>query len=184
MEIHGPWKTKNTKTTYESPWIKVNHSEVINPGGKDGTYSTVHFKNLAIGIIPLDEELNTWIVGQYRYPFKKFTWEIPEGGGQIGTPPIDSAKRELLEEVGIKAKKWNLIQELELSNSATDEIAYIFLAQGLSYFEPEPEDDEEITIKKIPFIDFYQMILDGEIVDSLSVAAGLKIKLMLLNKEL
>jgi len=184
MEIHGPWKTKNTKVAYESPWIRVDHSEVINPGGKDGTYSTVHFKNLAIGIFPLDEEMNTWIVGQYRYPLHKYSWEIPEGGGKIGLPPIESAKRELLEEVGLKANRWQLIQEMELSNSASDEVAFIFLARELEQFAPEPEEDEELEIKKIPFDEFYQMILDGKIVDSLSVAAGLKIKLMLLNNEI
>ena len=184
MKEHGPWKTKNTITAYESPWIRVDHSEVINPGGVDGTYSTVHFKNLAIGIITLDDDMNTWIVGQYRYPLHTYTWEIPEGGGALKEPPLKSAKRELLEEVGLKAKRWDLIQEMVLSNSATDEVAYIYLARGLEQFDPEPEEDEEIEIKKLPFDEFYQMILDGEILDSLSVADGLKLKLMIDNGEL
>lgn len=184
MEINGPWKTKNTKVVYQSPWIRVDHSEVITPGGSDGTYSTVHFENLAIGIVPLDSEMNTWIVGQYRYPLKKYTWEIPEGGGKIDVSPLESAKRELLEEVGLKANDWQLIQEMQLSNSATDEIAYIYLARELEQFEPDPEEDEELEIKKIHFDEFYQMILDGEITDSLSVAAGLKLKLMILNNEI
>lgn len=184
MEIHGPWKTKSTQTKYETPWIRVDHNEVINPGGKDGIYGTIHFKNLAIGILPLDENMNTWIVGQYRYPFKKFTWEIPEGGGHLEKTPIETAKRELLEEVGLKANQWKLIQEMQVSNSATDEEAFIFLARELEQFEPEPEEDEELTIRKIPFDEFYEMILNGEIVDSLSVLAGLKVKLMILNNEI
>ena len=184
MKEHGPWKTKNTKTAYESPWIRVDHSEVINPGGGNGTYSTVHFKNLAIGIIALDKDMNTWIVGQYRYPLHSYTWEIPEGGGAINEPPLTSAKRELLEEVGLKAKKWDLIQEMMLSNSATDEVAYIYLARDLEQFDPEPEEDEEIEIKKLRFDELYQMILDGEILDSLSVAAGLRLKLMIDNGDI
>jgi len=184
MKEHGPWKTKYTKTAYESPWIRVDHSEVINPGGKDGTYSTVHFKNLAIGIIALDEDMNTYIVGQYRYPLHTYTWEIPEGGGALKEPPLESAKRELLEEVGLKAKKWDLIQQMDLSNSATDESAYIYLARDLEQFEPEPEEDEEIEIKKLRFDEFYKLILDGVITDSLSVAAGLKLKLMIDSSEL
>lgn len=184
MEIHGPWKTKNTKISYESPWIKVAHSEVITPGGSDGTYSTIHFKNLAIGIIPLDKEMNTWIVGQYRYPLRKYSWEIPEGGGKIGVDPIESAKRELLEEVGLKANEWQLIQKMELSNSASDEIALIYLAKDLEQHQPNPDDNEDLEIKKVSFDKFYEMILSGEITDSLSVAAGLKIKLMLLNNEI
>ncbi len=184
MEKHGPWKTLTTTTPFESPWIKIEHSEVITPGDTDGTYSVVHFKNYAAGIIPLDDEGNTWIVGQYRYPLKKYTWEMPEGGAPIGTSILESAKRELLEEVGLKANDWMEIQVTHLSNSATDEYGVIYLARNLEEFEPEPEIDEDLQIRKLPFDEFYQMILDGEITDSMTVMAGYKVKLMMLNGEI
>lgn len=182
--MKNPWKTKSTEAKYETPWIKVTHHDVITPGGSDGIYGCIHFKNLAVGIIPLDENHNTWIVGQYRYPVQRYTWEIPEGGCPIGTPPLETAKRELKEEVGISARKWSLIQELDLSDSASDEISYCYLAQDLSFGEPEQEDNEDITIKKLPFEDLFEMTEKGEIRDAISVAAIYKIQRMIERNEI
>src|ERR1051326_229823 len=128
----NPWKTHSSEEVYESPWIRVTKHDVTNPARFPGTYSVVHFKNLAIGVLPLDEENNTWLVGQYRYPIEQYTWEIPEGGGKIGIDPLESAQRELLEETGIRAKKWTKIQEMYLSNSATDEFCLLYVAQELT----------------------------------------------------
>lgn len=180
----NPWKTHTSEEVYQSPWIKLTKHIVTNPGGLPGTYSVVHFKNLAIGVIVLDEEKNTWLVGQYRYPIDRYTWEIPEGGGQLDVDPIDSAKRELLEETGITAQKWTKIQEMHLSNSASDEFCILYLAQELSIGVSHPEPDEALQIAKIPFDEVYQMVLNGEITDSLSVTAVLKVKLLMLEGEL
>lgn len=175
----NPWKTHQSEKVYESPWISVTKHDVTNPGGFPGTYSVVHFKNLAIGVIVLDEENNTWLVGQYRYPIDQYTWEIPEGGGKRDVDPLDSAKRELLEETGITAKKWTKIQEMHLSNSASDEFCILYLAQDLSIGKSQPEPDEELQLVKIPFEDVYQLVCEGKITDSLSVTAILKVKLMM-----
>ncbi|MFT7613890.1 MAG: ADP-ribose pyrophosphatase [Parvicellaceae bacterium] len=183
MKTHGPWKTLQTEVGYESPWIRVDHSEVLNPAGNPGTYSVVHFKNIAIGIIPIDEEGNTWLVGQYRYPLKEYSWEIPEGGGDPNIDPIESAQRELLEETGIKAKNWKLINTMHLSNSASDELALIYLATDLSFHKSSPEETEELEIKKIKLTDFFTQVDSGEITDSLTVAAAQKVELMLLKNE-
>jgi len=183
MKVHGPWKTLKTEVGYESPWIRVDHSEVLNPAGNPGTYSVVHFKNLAIGIIPIDENGYTWLVGQYRYPLKEYSWEIPEGGGDPNLDPIDSAKRELLEETGIKANNWKLISKMHLSNSASDELALIYLATDLSFHEAEPEETEELEIKKIHLSEFFKLVNSNEITDSLTVAAAQKIELMQLKNE-
>src|SRR5574337_1309575 len=175
---HNPWTTHQSQEVYESPWIKVTKHDVTNPGGLPGTYSVVHFKNLALGIFPLDYEMNTWLVGQYRYPIDQYTWEIPEGGGKIGIDPLESAKRELHEEAGIVAHKWTKIQEMYLSNSATDEFCLPYLAQDLEIGNAEPEPDEKLQLVKIPFDEVYQMVCNGRITDSLSVTAVLKVKLM------
>lgn len=180
----NPWKTHSSEKVYESPWISVTKHDVTNPGGFPGTYSVVHFKNLAIGIIPLDAEKNTWLIGQYRYPIGRYTWEIPEGGGDMNIDPLESAKRELHEEAGIHAGKWTKIQELHLSNSATDEFCLIYLAQDLTIGESEPEPDEALQIVKLPFEDVYQMVCNGTLTDSLTVTAVLKVKLMIMNGEI
>lgn len=177
----NPWKTHSAEPVYDSPWIGLTKHDITNPNGHPGTYSVVHFKNLAIGVLVLDEDNNTWLVGQYRYPINQYTWEIPEGGGKLDVPPIDSAKRELLEETGITAGKWTKILEMHLSNSASDEFCILYLAQDLSFGEAQPEDDEDLQVAKIPFEEVYELVCEGKITDSLTVAAVLKVKLMLLE---
>ncbi len=174
----NPWKTKSIKTTYDNNWIEVEHHEIINPNGNDGIYGKVHFKNLAIGIIPLDENNNTWLVGQYRYPINKYSWEIPEGGGKLGVAPIESAKRELLEECGLEAAEWTEILQMHLSNSVSDELAIIYVAKNLTQKQAEPEDTEQLQLKKLPFLEAFEMVMNGTITDSMSVAAIMKLKLM------
>lgn len=183
-EHKNPWTTLSSEKVYDSPWVSLTKHDVLNPNGNPGTYSVVHFKNLAIGILPLDKDHNTWIVGQYRYPLKQYSWEIPEGGGKLDVAPLDSAKRELLEEVGITANKWTKIQEMHLSNSASDEFCILYVAQDLSFGESEPEDTEQLEVRKLPFETLYKMVESGEVTDSLTVAAVLKVKLLMLEGKL
>jgi 8-oxo-dGTP pyrophosphatase MutT (NUDIX family) len=180
----NPWKILSSNEKYDNPWINVAEHHVINPGGGQGIYGTVHFKNIAIGILALDEDLNTWLVGQYRFPLNQYSWEIPEGGGRQDTDPLESAKRELKEETGLSAGSWTLIQQMHLSNSVSDELAIIYLARDLEQGEASPEETEDLKLKKLSFNDAYNMLLSGDITDSLSVAAILKVKLMLEQKEL
>src|SRR6476661_7194004 len=106
-EKSNPWKILGEKNIYDNKWINVTEYDVINPSGGKGIYGKVHFKNLAIGIVPLDEEFNTYLVGQYRFPLNQYSWEVPEGGGLLGDDPLSAAERELLEETGLKAAYWN-----------------------------------------------------------------------------
>ena len=178
------WITKTTQDVYESAWIKVSKSEVLNPAGNPAIYSVVHFKNLAIGILAIDTDFNIWLVGQFRYPVNEYSWEIPEGGGKLDVDPMDSAARELKEEVGIVAKKYTEMMRLHLSNSATDELAIIYLATGLSFEEAEPEESEVLQIKKLHLNEAFNWVMEGKITDGISVAAILKAKWLLDNKQL
>lgn len=180
----NPWQIISEKEIYSNPWIGLTEYQVINPAGNPGIYGKVHFNGFAIGIVPLDEAMNIYLVGQYRFPLEQYSWEIPEGGGAFDTDPLDSAKRELLEETGLKASSWTEIQRMHLSNSVSDELAIIYLAKNLQQFEPEPEDTEQLVIKKVHFDEAYRMVCDGEITDSISVAAILKIRLMQLEGSL
>ncbi len=172
----NPWTTISEEKIYDNPWISLTEYQVINPGGGKGIYGKVHFKNLAIGIFPLDAEFNTWLVGQYRYALGQFSWEIPEGGGPLETDPLVSAQRELAEETGITAARWSEIQRMHLSNSVSDELAIIYLAQELNFGKSNPDESEQLTVRKVSFSEAYNMVLNGEITDSLSVAAILKVK--------
>ena len=180
-ESHNPWTILSRRPIYDNNWIGLTEFEVINPGGGKGIYGKVHFKSIAIGILPLDEALNTWLVGQYRFPLDQYSWEIPEGGGYFEVPPADSARRELLEETGLVAGEWTQIMEMHLSNSVSDERALLFLARDLRQEEACPEETEQLVVRKLPFEEAYQMVEKGQITDSMSVAAILKVKLMLMD---
>lgn len=175
----NPWLVKTTQVKYDNPWIRVDEHQVVNPAGNPGIYGVVHFKNIAVAVIPLDENNNTWIVGQYRFPHHRYEWEIPEGGCPEGSTPLETAKRELLEECGLLAENFEMILEMQLSNSGTDEVSYTFVARGITITESEPEETEVLQIKKIPFEELYQMVLRNEIRDALTVASVLKLKTML-----
>jgi len=177
----NPWKTLSSEVRYDNPWIRVTENQVINPSGGRGQYGTVHFKNLAIGILPLDEENNTWLVGQFRYAVGQYSWEIAEGGGRLDVPPIETAKRELKEETGIEADQWEPLFTMHLSNSVSDEFGMVFLARGLHFGAAHPEEDEKLEVRKLPFEEAYQMMIRGEITDSLTIAALLKMKLRFAN---
>ena len=174
----NPWQTKTVRQVYENPWIELSHRDVITPGGGQGIYGMVHFKNAAIGIIPIDKEGNTWLVGQYRYTLNQYSWEIVEGGGPLDQPLLDSAKRELLEETGITANTWTPILEMHLSNSVSDEYGVAYIATDLTFGQSAPEETEQLVVKKLPFEEVYRMAMQGEITDALSLAAIFKAKLL------
>jgi 8-oxo-dGTP pyrophosphatase MutT (NUDIX family) len=179
--MENPWQTLSNTVVYDNNWIQVSHRDVINPSGGTGIYGKVHFKNIAIGIIPIDAAGNTWLVGQYRYTIDQYTWEIPEGGGALDVDPLASAQRELLEETGIRAAKWTKIIDLHLSNSVTDEYGIVYLAEDLTFGAAEPEETEDLTIRKLPFSEVVAMAMRGDITDALAVAAILKYHILRSN---
>jgi 8-oxo-dGTP pyrophosphatase MutT (NUDIX family) len=183
-ENYNPWRVLNQKEIYDNAWINVTQFDVIKPSGGNGIYGKVHFKNWAIGILPLDDALNTYLVGQCRFVLNQYSWEIPEGGGPIGIDALESAKRELREETGLVATEWRQLINLHLSNSVSDEYGVIFLARGLKQEEAMPEETEQLVVKKVPFDEAYKMVEDGIITDSIAVAAILKVKILLLEGKI
>lgn len=183
-ETINPWKINSSKEVYDNKWINVTEYDVVNPSGGRGIYGKVHFKNIAIGVIVLDEEQNTYLVGQYRFVLNQYSWEMPEGGGPEGTSHLEAAKRELLEETGLVADNWQEILRMHLSNSVSDELAVLFLATGLKQETACPEETEQLVVKKLPFADVYQMVMDGKITDAMTVAAVMKVKLMMTEGKL
>ncbi len=179
------WQIIDDTTAYENNWIKVQHFNVVNPNGGKGIYGKVNFKNIAIGVVPIDAEGNTWLVGQHRFPLNnKYSWEIPEGGCPLNEEHLAAAKRELLEETGLVANDWQQILVSHLSNSVTDEKAVIFIAKNLTQQQAQPEETEQLQIKKVPLTDTFNMINNGDITDAVSILALQKIELMLLKKEI
>ncbi len=176
QSAESPWVTHKTRTVYDNPWIHVTESDVTNPGGGEGIYGVVHFKNRAIGIVPVDDDGYTWLVGQYRYTLGSYEWEIPEGGCPEGESPLEAARRELAEETGIVANDYEvLLDNIALSNSVSDERATIFLARNLEMTSSNPEDTEDLKVQRLPLAEAIAMAGSGEITDAVSVMALLKL---------
>jgi 8-oxo-dGTP pyrophosphatase MutT (NUDIX family) len=169
------WKRLDSRIVYENPWMEVREDHVINPGGGRNHYGHVHFKNRAIAILPLDDEGNTWLVGQQRYTLGEYSWELPMGGAPLDEAPLSAAKRELKEETGLTAERWSEVMRLHTSNSITDEVGIVFVAEGLTEGETEFEETEDLEIRKLPLDAAVQLVNDGEITDAVSVAAILRV---------
>ena len=174
----NPWTIKDSKAIYQNAWIDVTEYDVLNPAGKPGIYGKVHFKNIAVGVVPITPDMHTYLVGQYRFTIDAYSWEIPEGGCPEGTDPLQTAIRELKEETGLVAAKYKELMRLHLSNSVSDELAIIYLATQLKQEDAEPEETEALQIKKVSLSDAFGMVADGTITDAMSVAALTKIELL------
>lgn len=171
ISTENNWKTLSSETVYENAWLELSHRDVINPSGNKGIYGLVKFKNQAIAVIPVDSEDNIYLVGQFRYAIDEYSWEIPEGGGLLGTDPLEAAKRELKEETGLIANKWTKIGRIHTSNSATNEEGFVYIAEELTQQDAEPEDTEDLQVWKLPLKEAVEMVMRSEITDSLSVCA-------------
>ncbi len=149
---------------------------MLNPGGGEGIYGKVSFKNHAVGIIPLDEKGYTVLVGQYRYTLNEYSWEIPMGGGSLDEKPSETARRELSEETGLSAERYDLLMKIHTSNSVTDEVGYVYVAKGLSQHKMNlDESEQDIQLRRVSLEEAVQMVMVGEITDSISVAGLLKL---------
>lgn len=169
--VVGGWRQLSCKEVYDNPWIRVTHEDVITPGNTPGIYGRVHFKNHAVGVVPLDDQGNTWLVRQSRYTLGMFTWEIPEGGAGPGEDLLAAAQRELEEECGLCAREWRHLRSIHQSNSVTDEVGDLFVAQDLYPGRQALEATEDIEVRKLPLLEAIDMVLKNEITDALSVAA-------------
>ena len=169
-ETQNPWLTLGSRNVYENPWISVREVRVIRPDGEPGIYGVVHYKNTAVGVLPVEED-HVYLVGQYRYPLERYSWEIPEGGCPEDEEPLRAARRELREETGLEARIWRKLGEAYLSNSVANERALWYLATDLLPGEQQPEGTEVIGVRRVPLREAVAMARDGRITDALSILA-------------
>lgn len=174
MKAKGPWTQISCQEIYQNPWIQVEHHEVYRPDGKPGVYGVVHFKHLALGVVPVDDDGYTWLVGQYRYPLDLYSWEIPEGGGKSTETAQEAIARELKEETGLQAGRWIDLGQIHTSNSVCNESGRVFLAFDLQIGQAQPDGDEVLQVRRIPFLEACEMAFTGKITDAISVVTLLR----------
>jgi 8-oxo-dGTP pyrophosphatase MutT (NUDIX family) len=179
----NPWRTTESREVYDNDWIRVREDRVVRPDGRPGIYGVVSYKHVALGAVPLYADGTTVLVGQHRYTLDDWTWEIPEGGGDHGLDPEEEMARELLEETGLVARTWTPLGALHTSNSVADEVAYLWLVEGLTEGDPDPEGTEELRRWRLPLHDAVAMALDGRITDAMSVAALCRAEALLLARR-
>ena len=185
LKPHGaPWGVSSQQVVYDNPWITVTEYQAIAPTGRPALYGKVGFKNRAIGIVPLHADGTVTLVGQNRFPRANHSWEIPEGGAPLDEDPLDGAKRELAEEVGLEAADWRRILTLELSNSITDEHGYGYLALDLTSTATAPDETEDLAVARVPFAQALDAAVCGHMPDALTVALLLRVHHMAVKGEL
>lgn len=185
MRPHGrPWRRSNERTVFENPWLAVREYDAVAPTGREVTYGAIHFKNRAIAVLPLHDDGTVTLVGQNRFVFGDYSWEIPEGGGALDEEPLEAAKRELREECGLEAAEWTKVLEVQLSNSLTDELAFGYLATGLTEAETQPDETEDLAVVRVPFGEALEAATAGFIKDALTVAMLLRLHHMAAKGEL
>ncbi len=173
-EDGDPWTVENVTRAFENDWMVIDRYAVIHPGGAKGTYSVMRPRRLAVGVLPIEPDGNVHLVGQWRFPLARYSWEMPEGGADPGEAPLECAKRELEEETGLRAGAFEIVLEMDMSNSLTDERAVIYLATDLTAGVAQPEEVEVLRHRRAHFLDVLARVVDGRIRDSLTVAAVLR----------
>ncbi len=179
-----PWIVKEITRPFENAWFRIDAHDVIHPGGAPGSYSVIRIRRLAVGVLPIDADGCVHLVGQWRFPLGRYSWEIPEGGAELGEDAAVCARRELAEETGLAAGRLEQILEMDLSNSLTDERAVMFLATELTQGEANPEPTEVLKRRRLPFTDVLEAVVDGRIRDSMSVASVLRAHHMAVTGQL
>ena len=174
---NGPWTIKRTRRVFKNEFIEVFEDAVIQPDGKDGEYATVRMKP-GVCTLAIDDEDNVYLTRQFRYALGAESLEVIAGGSESGEP-LENAKREAREEMGIEAGEWIDLGTAETDTSIVRAPAHFFVARRLKFTKPDREGTEQMETVKMSFDEAVEKVLSGEIKHSLSCLLILKAKLKL-----
>ena len=169
---NGNWTIKRTRKIFENDFFKVFEDDVVQPDGKDGKYATIRFVG-GVSVLPVDDDRYIYLTKQFRYALGREDLEVVSGAVEE-EEPLEAARREAKEELGIEAAEWTDLGAIENDTSITDSRAQLFLARGLTFTEPEREGTEQIETVKMKFEDALDKVLKGEITHGQTVALILK----------
>jgi 8-oxo-dGDP phosphatase len=172
------FRVVRSEPVYEGRVISLRRDTVAMPGGGDSVREVVHHPG-AVAVVALDDDENVVLLRQYRHPVGKHLWELPAGlRDEDGEPPLETAKRELAEEVQLAAARWSLLLTVNNSPGFSDEVVQVFLAEDLRP-APRPDgfvvehEEADMTVERVPLADAVQRVFDGDISNSSAVAGVL-----------
>jgi 8-oxo-dGTP pyrophosphatase MutT (NUDIX family) len=164
------WKTLSSKESYATPYFTVHEDDVIRPDGTAGKYYVIEQKS-AIMIVAVNNDNETYLIGQHRYTTNMFSWEIP-GGGYEGGDELEEAKRELLEETGLVSDQWEKLGTFQTMNGQANHLAEVFLARDVQQTADNKQSEEGISeMLKESFTRIFEMIRSGELMDAESITS-------------
>lgn len=160
---------------YDGKVLKVVCDKVLLPNGKEATREMcIHVG--AVAVLPLLSDGRVIMERQYRYPHGRVFFEIPAGKLDfVDEVPIEAAKRELREETGAIAKSYTPLGVIDTSPALINEKISLFLAEDISFYENDLDEDEFLNIELIPLDALYAMVMDGTIRDAKTQIAVLKV---------
>lgn|SRR3989338_9219045 len=168
--MKSPWQTLSSKIAYKNPYYEIRRDRVIKPDGSKGFYDVV-VRKPSVYIVAMNEKKEVCLVHLFRYTTQQFSLEIPAGNTD-GQKPLVAAKRELLEETGMKAASWRNLGSFQMANGISNQIAHIFLAQELTQTKKNSQIEEGID--RMDFVSLKQifsLIKDRKITDLETIAA-------------
>lgn len=167
----SPFKTKSTKIVYKNQWIEVEENAIVRPNGEDGIYSVVNAPD-GVTIVAENDEKKILLIHVYSYPGKKWHWELPSGGGE-GEDFEVAAKRELQEETGMVANRWEQIGWFRPVDGLMPGHCAVMLARELAESDYLEADDRGIIDEKKFFSvdEINEMIRVGAIDEATTVVA-------------
>ena len=176
MELYE--KTLTSNLVYDGGLLKVYRDTVELIDGREAWREVIRHPG-AVVVVPIDDEGNIHLVRQYRYPYGKVMMEVPAGKLEYGEEPFSAAKRELSEEIGAEAERWTEIGEMLPTPGFCDELQHVYLAEGLTFGDIHPDEDEFLEPVAIPLEKAVEMAVDGRLEDSKTVASILRAYLLL-----
>jgi ADP-ribose pyrophosphatase len=162
MKDHGPWKIVASRDVYRDRWLKVRKDDVIRPDGQRGTYSVATLLS-GVCVLAVDEQHNAYLTEEFHYGVGRITLEGVSGGIEPGEAPLETARRELAEELGILAKKWTNLGCVDPLTGSVVSPTQIFLAQDLAFTASKPEGSELIRRIRMPMLDVVEAVLNSQI---------------------
>jgi 8-oxo-dGTP pyrophosphatase MutT (NUDIX family) len=174
----SPFKLTGTREVYRNPWISVREDSVIRPGGKPGIFGVVTMK-AGSSVLPLTEDGQVYLTREYKYAIGRESLEVASGAIDDGESPLECAKRELEEELGLTAAEWFDVGSVNPFTTVVSSPNHLFIGRGLRETRQNLDEGEVLRIVKMPLAEAYEKVITGEITHAGSCVLILKARVLL-----